>query len=474
MKNNNTYKKNLYVIIYLFLLLFIAMLGYFSYYIYFQSPEDVNSSYNSRQENLSKKVVRGSILANDGSVLAETIVNSDGSETRNYPYGELFSHVVGFSTKGRSGLESSANISLLTSNAYLGEKINNEINEQKNQGDNIITTLDPSLQEEAYRALGIYKGAVIAIEPSSGKILAMVSKPDFNPNKIVSQWEELNADTANSPLLNRASLGLYPPGSVFKIVTLLDYYREKGITGSYSYDCNGSFSYADVTIKCYHGSRHGNVDLKKSFAKSCNSSFANIGTYLRPESFRQTAEDLLFNKALPGKIKYRESSFSYNKDSDVEEMLHTAIGQGKTLVTPLHIALITSAIANDGVLKKPYLIERVENCNKTLVKQYEPADYKRLMSSEEAAFLSEYMEAVVLEGTGSKLSGLSYEVAGKTGSAEYSDEKGESHAWFTGFSKTGDNPDLVVTVIVEGAGSGSDYAVPIAKRLFENYHNRNE
>lgn len=470
-RSHQDLNKQLYVVIYIFLSVFIFMLGYFVYYIHAKSPEDVNSTYNTRQENLAAKVIRGKILANDGTVLAETIVNDDGSEIRNYPYAELFAHVVGVSTKGRSGLENSANISLLTSNAYLGEKISNEIADHKNIGDNLVTTLDMTLQETAYASLGAYRGAVVVMEPKTGKILAMVSKPDYNPNKVVSMWDELNADTGKSPLLNRATQGLYPPGSTFKIITLLDYYKEHSDYDNYHFSCNGRFNYGDVTINCYHGSKHGEEDLKTSFAKSCNSSFANIGTTLRPEKFKNTAENLLFNKSIPIKLSYRESVFAYNKNSDVEEMLHTAIGQGKTLVTPLHMALITSAIANDGVLERPYLVDHIENYSGGLVKQYEPDQYKRLMSSEEAAFLAEYMEEVVSVGTGKKLSGLSYTVAGKTGSAEYSNQKGESHAWFTGYSNVED-PELVVTVIVEGAGSGSDYAVPIAKRIFDAYYNK--
>lgn len=464
----------LYVTMYLFIVLFLCMLGYFVYYIYALSPEDINNSYNPRQETLAAKVIRGAILTEDGDILAKTTVDNNGNETRYYPYGPLFAHVVGYTGKGKLGIESQANISLLSSNAYLGEKITKEINSEKNIGDNVITTLDVKLQKAAYDALGIYKGAIIASEPKTGRIKAMVSNPGFDPNTIVGDWDSLNQMTATSPLMNRATNGLYPPGSTFKIVTLLEYYRENNDYNNYHYTCNGFYSEDGIRVNCYHGSVHGAVDLKRSFAKSCNASFANIGSNLNPRHFKNTAEDLLFNEKLPVRFTIKPSVFEYNGGSDTEEKLHTAIGQGKTLITPMHLNMITSSIANDGVLMKPYVIDRIESYDNTIVKQYKSENYKRIMKSEEAEFLKTYMTAVVEEGTGSKLKGLSYTMAGKTGSAEFGTTKGESHAWFTGFSNI-DNPELAVTVIVEGAGSGSDYAVPMAKRVFDAYYeNQNQ
>ena len=149
-------------------------------------------------------------------------------------------------------------------------------------------------------------------------------------------------------------------------------------------------------------------------------------------------------------------------------MIQTVIGQGKTQMTPLHLCMLTSAIANDGMLMRPFEMDRVEKPDGTVIKQYEPKEYGRLMSEKEAGILQELMRDVVEEGTASKLSGLSYTAAGKTGSAEYSDSTSDSHAWFTGFAPAED-PQIAVTVIIEGIGSGGDYAVPIAKRVFDAY-----
>lgn len=471
-KRTRNPNRELHIVTYLFVALFLAMMGYYAYYVAVPSADEINNSYNTRQENLAKKVVRGKILSKNKDVLAETEMDAQGNERRVYPYSNLFAHIVGYSTHGKTGVEALGNISLLTSNAYIMERIENSIEEEKNIGDNLITTLDVDLQKTADEALGIYRGAIVVMEPDTGKILAMVSHPSFNPNEIDKNWDSINTDTGESPLVNRATQGLYPPGSVFKIVTLLQYLSENKETyETYRYLCNGKLLKDGVTINCYHGTSHGEVDLKKSFAKSCNCSFANIGLMLDARSFGRTCEDLLFNKELPGKLTAKQSSFTLDADSDTEEIMHTAMGQGKTLVTPLHMALITSSIANGGELMKPYVIDRVENYNGDVIKQYGTEKYGRLFSTEDAGILSDYMQDVIQEGTGKKLKDQSYTVAGKTGSAEYAGgQKGDSHAWFTGYSNV-ENPDIVVTVIVEGAGSGSDYAVPMAKRIFDAYYN---
>lgn len=364
------------------------------------------------------------------------------------------------------------NMALLNSNAAFGEKIQNEITSQKNIGDNVITTLNVEVQRAAYEALGVYDGAIIVTEPSTGRIIAMVSKPDFDPNEIADIWDDLVADESSSVLLNRATQGLYPPGSTFKMITALAYYRQNGgDTSGYRYQCNGSFTNNGHRINCYHGSSHGSLDFQKSFEKSCNSSFANIGLSLQLEGLEDTCEDLLFNRKLNLPIVSSQGSYVLGTDAGDYDIMQTVIGQGKTQITPLQLNMITGAIANDGIAMKPYLIDRIENYNGSTVKKYEPEKYATLMTNEEAAFLTGLMEGVVENGTATRLRGLSYTAAGKTGSAEYSENKSDSHAWFTGFAPV-ENPQVCVTIIVEGAGSGGEYAVPIAKRVFDAYFSR--
>ena len=160
------------------------MMGYFAYFQFVKSEDFINSPYNKRQDLFARKVTRGEIISADGRILAETITDTDGTETRYYPYANMFAHVVGFSTNGKSGLESIANFNLLRSHTMTLEKVVNELQGEKNIGDNVVTTLNYDLQDTAYEALGKYDGAIVVMEPSTGKILAMVSKPDYDPNNI--------------------------------------------------------------------------------------------------------------------------------------------------------------------------------------------------------------------------------------------------------------------------------------------------
>ena len=418
-----------------FVLIFVSMIGYLVYFNYAKSDDFINSPYNTRQDTFSDRVVRGKIISADEQVLAQTNVYEDGTEERTYPYANMFAHVVGYDTNGKSGLESEANFQLLTSHAY--------------------------------NALGDRRGAVVAIEPSTGKILVEMSRPDFDPNTISQNWDTLVNDSNDSSLLNRATNGAYPPGSTFKVVTALDYFRTKGSLEGFSYLCEGSITREDHTIRCYGGTVHGQEDFYSAFANSCNSAFAEIGTMLGGSSLKKTAEDLLFNKSLP-LSSYKKSTFTLNGKSSVAEVMQTAIGQGNTLVSPMHMALITSAIANGGELMKPYLIDSVVSSDGETVKTTEPERYKRLMTTNEANILGKLMKGVVENGTASALNGRGYTVAGKTGSAEF-DENGSSHSWFIGYSNV-DDPDLAVAIIVENGGTGSEAAVPIAEQIFDAYY----
>ncbi|MBQ6887595.1 MAG: penicillin-binding protein 2 [Lachnospiraceae bacterium] len=454
---------------YLFVLVFLGMMGYICHFAVTNEQTLINNSYNARQGMLLAQNRRGNIYSNDGTILAETKTEEDGTERRVYPYANLFAHAVGYSTNGKMGVEALGNYYLINSNEPISNKVSADMAGTKYAGDSVYTTLDMELQEVAYNALGVYKGAVIVTEPSTGKILAMVSKPDFDPNNIDSMWETLLADEESSVLLNRVTQGMYPPGSTFKIVTALQYIREN--TDSYSgyrYNCAGSYQSGEDRINCYHGTSHGSIDFKESFAKSCNASFANIGLSLNEISFAKTLKDLLFNEELPLETAYSQSKVTVEEDMATADMMQVSIGQGTTQISPIHLNMITCAIANDGKLMKPYMIDRVENSEGTVIKQFSTSSYGNLMTENEASILTELMEEVVESGTGRKLAGLSYTAAGKTGSAEYNTVKGDSHAWFTGFAPA-ENPQVCVTIIVEGAGSGGDFAVPIAKRIFDAY-----
>lgn len=444
------------------------------YVVYFQvnlRDTYANSAYNSKRQNAyQEKVVRGDILSADGEKLATTVTDADGNECREYPYGSVFAHVVGYSASGTSGLEQKMSSYLLTSHANIWEQIENDFSNQKDIGDTVVTTLDTTLQKAAYEALGDYKGAVVVMEPDTGKILAMVSKPDFDPNTIAQDWESIHADSASSRLMNRVTQGLYPPGSIFKVVTTLAYWQQYHTLDDFEFNCTGELKGGGFTIHCYKGSSHGEEDFARAFAKSCNTAFSQIGLSLNVSSYKKTAESLLFNCDLPLDMTYRQSSFTLSASDGDALTMQTAIGQGNTLVTPMHMAMITCAIANDGIMMKPYLVDKIESYDGNSVESNSPKEYKQVMTRQEADMLTELMTGVVENGTASALSQKTYTVAGKTGTAEHGDTASETpHSWFIGFSNVED-PDLVVCVIAEDAGSGSSVAVPIANTIFEAYY----
>ena len=457
-------------ITYLMVALFLGLAVYMGYFLQVRSEDVINNSYNARLDRFSDRIVRGKIMAGDGTVLAETQVDADGTETRVYYYGSVFDHAVGYSAKGKTGIEALANFYLLTSHVNLLEQVGNELSGRKNPGDNVYTTLDAELQQAAYAALGDRKGVVIAMEPDTGKVLAMVSKPGYDPNTLLQDWDWLtDGGNEEGQLLNRATQGLYPPGSTFKIVTALEYMREHpGGYRDYQFDCSGVYVNGDYRIKCYHGTAHGHQDFTRSFANSCNGAFSSLGLGLNLGAFRDTAKSLLFNSPLPiTGLPYKQSSFQMGPGADTWEILQTSIGQGTTQVTPMHNAMITAAIANGGTLMKPYFLNSVETAGGEEIKKFMPASYGSLMTAGEAEGLTELMRTVVTEGTGSAVRTDAYTVAAKTGSAEFETGK-ETHAWFTGFAPV-ENPKLVVTVLVEEGGSGGKAAAPIARQLFDIY-----
>lgn len=466
--------KDIMRVAYLFIGMFVMLIGYLVYFNVYKADEIKSNANNTKQDVQAAKITRGSILSSDGEILAGTNVDNEGNEERVYPYENMFAHVVGYSNNGKAGIESYANSELMTSNASILDKVKNESDNQKVRGDSVVLTLDSNLQKAAYNAMGAYKGAIVVMEPSTGKILAMVSKPDFNPNTIESDWDSLISDETNSSLLNRATQGLYPPGSTFKILTALEYIRENPDDyENYQYQCTGSISKEDVNITCYDGEVHGTVDLAASFKYSCNSSFANLGMELNNKSFRELCETFRFNGALPVSMEYSTSRFELDEHTSYGEEMATGIGQGNTLTSPLHMALITSTVANGGMMMKPYLVDKIETYDGDLVKETKPSEYKELMTAREAGILSDYMTQVVEGGTAKSLSGAGYTAAGKTGSAEYeiggdSENKG-THSWFVGFSNTS-SPDIAVSIIAEDGGTGSSAAVPIAKTIFDAYY----
>lgn len=454
------------VVTYLFLAIFLGMIAYFVYFMVVESEDFINNEYNGLQTLFEEDVVKGEIVTSDGYVIAETVTDKEGNESRNYPYGNMFAHVTGYSSSVRTGLEKQLNFTLLRSHGFFVEQLMSEFSDEKLLGDNVITTIRYDLQEAAYKALGNYDGAVIVMEPSTGKILAMVSKPTYNPNTIEKDWESLQEGSA---LYNRATQGQYTPGSVFKMMTLLAYIESNPETyNDYSYECTGEITINNKTIHCASNKKHGTVDLKTSFAKSCNTSFANMMQYIDEETLQNLCDSMLFNQNLPIAFESSISRFSISDSDENALKMDTAIGQGKTLVSPLHMAMLASAVCNDGVVMRPYLVEEVENYKGITVEETRAKEYKTLFNESQVSILSDFMRGTVEEGTASRLMKDNYTAYGKTGTAQTTNDLDETNAWFVGYAEK-DGKEIAIAVIVEDSGNGSTYAVPVAEKIFDLY-----
>lgn len=448
----------------LYLTLFSMLFLYLIYFVFFASGNLMINSYNPRLEIIQSNVIRGKIFDSQKEVLAETI-DYEGEDERVYPFQNIFSHIVGYSHQGKTGIEALADIDLIKSNMSIPNQILYELTNKKKLGNSIVTTLDGELQQKAYELMGNSKGAVIAIEPSTGKILSMISKPDFNPNEISMDWNKLISDEQNFPLLNRSTQGLYPPGSTFKILTAMAYHMQNP-NKEFIYTCTGEDNFDGKVIHCYNNKAHGEQTLKEAFANSCNTAFAKIGEELDIDQLKELADQLLFNQELPYSLPYSMSSYDLMDKNNSAQKAETVIGQGTTMISPLHNALIVSTIANGGILMKPYLIDWVENNDGKIIHKNMPSSYGELIDIDLTRVFSQYMSEVMVSGTGVKGNSEFFQIAGKTGSAE--NPFGDSHAWFVGFAPV-ENPKIALVILLENGGTSSTKAVPMAKELFEEY-----
>ena len=445
----------------------ISLVIYLSYFEIFQSKSIEAHSYNRRQWLNEENVLRGSIVDRNGKALAHSEKDGD-LQTRVYKYGSLYSHIIGYSYReyGKAGLEASYNKTLIGADEINPIRVITEkITGPRKQGNNLILTIDHGLQEYSEQRLKGKKGSIVLMNPQNGEIYAMVSKPDFNPVTLRKKWEDIIEDK-DSPLINRATMGLYAPGSVFKVITAAAALENRIDT---SFKCEGSINIDGYILKNFRGTVHGPVDLTKSLAVSCNVAFAQMGLQLGESALRNVAEDFLFNEVIPFDLVTKSSVFPKTAMTN-PELGATAIGQGKLLTTPLNMALVASAVANEGVMMKPLIVKEIITPEGKSLRGNNPEILQRATSLETARDIKGMMVEVVKNGTGKSAAIRNIQVAGKTGTAE--NETGKEHAWFIGFAPA-DNPRIAVAVILENAGTtGGASAAPIARDVINKALNR--
>ncbi len=456
----NRENKRIILILIALCICFTGLIGYMSYFQVFRAEKIKANSYNKRLWINEERILRGSIMDRNGNVLVYS-EERDGAIQRFYKYGNLYSHIIGYSHReyGKSGLE------LIYNNALLNINENSAIDEIINivapttVGNNIELTIDHGTQERARNLLQGRKGAIVAMNPKTGEIYAMVSMPDFNVNRLRDDWGTISEDV-NSPLLNRATQGLYTPGSVFKVITAAAVLNTPGVETNYN--CEGSTTIDGYSFSDYQNTAHGNLDLNQALIKSCNTYFTTKAVVVGEDKLRKTAEGFMFNSNIPFDLPVKNSTYPKG-NLETTELAASGIGQGKVLTTPLNMVLTASAIANNGEIVKPILVKNVVSTNGKIIKSNRTETLSVAVDSLKASAIKEMMIGVVQTGTGSNASIRNVQVAGKTGTAE--NPSGKSHAWFIGFAPAND-PKIAISVVLEEEGStGGRSAAPIARDL---------
>lgn len=439
-------------------MLFVSLIVYISYFQVFKAQTIKNNSYNKRLWIKEDKTLRGSIMDRNGKILVYS-ENTGDKQLRHYKYGRLYSHVIGYSYReyGKTGIELKYNNYLLdiSENQAINEL--KEIVSDKSIGNNLKLTLDHGLQERARNLLKGKKGSIIAMNPTNGEIYAMVSAPDFDADTLKNDWKVVS-ESAESPLLNRATQGLYPPGSIFKVIPSIALINNTEIDKNYK--CTGETVVDGYTIKDYNSKGHGEIGLREALIFSCNTYFAEKSIQIGKEKMGEISERFLINREIDFDLPVKASRFPYKDKLGETDIAAAAIGQGKVEVTPLNMLLITSAIANRGEMIKPVVLKSVLTNEDKVKRQVKSELLTSPIDVDTAEKLKDYMIDVVSRGTG-KAAGISgISVAGKTGTAENRSDK--SHAWFIGFAPA-ENPQVSVVVLLEEEGStGGRAAAPIA------------
>jgi peptidoglycan glycosyltransferase len=477
-----------------FLVLFVVLFARVNYIQVFAAEDLADNSANAKRQLIAEYAIdRGEILASDRQTVLASSRKSPGElrYLRRYPRGPLYATVTGYYSfvYGKSGLEAAYN-EYLTGDApeLLPQTLADQVLGRPKRGGTVIATIDPALQQAAAEALHGQEGGVVAMQPSTGYVRALYSNPTYDPNELAAQsgndvraaWRRLTSDRDN-PMLSRSISELYPPGSTFKTVTsaaaLADGF---GIDSGWPNPPELDLPQTTATIENFGGvtcSGGSEITLISALTQSCNVVFGEVGLKVGPRTLADQAHAFGFapdtsGETVPFDIPWAHGVFpdaSYFADR-LPAVAISAIGQDQDLANPMQMALVASAIANDGVEMRPRLVEEVRDQNGRVVATFDPEEWGRPMSAGDAAALKQMMISVVESGTGTaaRISGIT--VAGKTGTAQHGTGSEPPHAWFVCFSP---DLDLAVAVVVVNGGSlgseatGGQVAAPIARAVLE-------
>lgn len=466
------------------IILMLALMANSTYLQAFRAGELNGRNDNRRVRDDQFSVNRGPILIGSTPIAQSKPSNDRFEFQRSYPSGPVFAPVTGYYSYlyGRSAIELTQNSQLNGSDpSMVFRRVVDVVTDRRQQGASVALTLNAAAQQAAYKGLAGKKGAVVAIEPKTGKVLALVSRPSYDPNELASHdltkvsaaWKRLNEDP-DKPMSNRAIKELYPPGSTFKLVTSAAALSSGKYTPETKVHSPAELPLPQTTVPLVNENGRNcagsdNATLTVALRNSCNTAFGTIGLDLGPDALRDQAEKFGFGERQLPELGAVASQFP--TDPNQPQTAQSAIGQFDVRATPLQMAMVAAGIANQGDVMKPYLVQSVRTADLKTVSETKPESLHQAITPEVASQLTAMMVDVVENGTGKpgRINGV--QVAGKTGTAQTSKEK-PPFAWFTSFAPAND-PKVAVAVMIEDANvarddiSGGALAAPIAKSVME-------
>ncbi len=432
---------------------------------------------------------RGLIVSADGVVLARSDPDpaTTGSFIRSYPEGAAFANVVGYSSLlfGEQGIERAYSADLRSRRDFTISDLLSVILGRDLRPQNLQLNIDASLQRLAYQALAGQAGAAVALDPLTGAVRALVTSPSYDPSLLLgtdaaNQYQVLLEDPAR-PLSDRATRELYPPGSTFKTVVAAAAIDSGTATQETTFADPAEFPLpGSIAViqnagggPCNNGT---STTLLQAFVRSCNTTFARIAIEVGAEPIGEIAQQIGFNREIPFPWPVAESAFATSVLANDDAALgQSGIGERDVRTTPLQMAMVAAAVANQGTVMVPNLVARIFDSDGNEVETVEPTVLDTAFTPDTAFVMSQMMERVVTEGTGRQAAVPGVRVAGKTGTS--TGVEGRPHAWFIGFAPV-DAPTIAVAVFVEAGGnigenaSGGSVAAPIASQLFSGWLNR--
>jgi len=471
--------------------LFGILIGFTSYWSVFDAEALKEQNANKRPLFEQQQIPRGRIFTADGTLIAKSVAKGRGANkryVRRYPEGDLFGHPIGYSfvRYGQSEFEKFHNEELIGEGSEFSS-IADELLGRTQEGNDIVTNIDTEAQRVALGDLEEQGfGAVVAIEPSTGAVKVMASNAPYDPNRVPYDLEKWNTDEIERPLFNRATQGLYPPGSTFKVVTAAAGLDSGAITPETAIDAPGSLEVEGTPLENDFGEDFFGATLDTALTNSVNTWFGQLGQQLGNDTLFEYMERFGFNAKPAIDLPEEEVSESGVWDIENEEVLtaadpvdlaRVAIGQERLLASPLQMAQVAAAVANGGEMMKPQIWKRVVDPDGRTVDTMDPSVYSKPISEETAAELTTAMEGVVNEGTGTNAAISGVPVAGKTGTAETPGNlacgggENENQAWFIGFAPA-DDPQIAIAASVECTEQfGNDVAAPIFADVAETILN---